>query len=136
MILAEALPDPNSYTAIGWLVVSLAAVISIVNRGWDLVIKFRGKEPQPPNSMLESDHRALKERVKLLEDWRKALTLKMDTDKQEILDAGSNREIALRSEIQVVAGRLDNLNSTVQNIPGEFMALLANAKNILGKGGN
>jgi hypothetical protein len=131
MMLAE-LPDPNSFSSIGWVVVILAAIAYGLNQGWELINRFRGDSPHPPNSQLESDHRALKSRVKSLEEWKDGLIKKLEEDKQEILDAGQKRETNLRGEIQIVATGLSDLQKMVATIPAEFFAMLANAKNLLG----
>lgn len=132
MILAETLPDPNHYASIGWLLVSIAAIAYGANHIWELVNRMRGEPPHPPNSLLEADHRALKHRVKNLEEWRDGLAQKLDRDKREILDAGDRREIKITTELDELRRAQAQTNRTVAAIPNEFMALLANAKNILG----
>lgn len=47
MMLAETLPDPSGYAGLGWLIVGLAAVIAIINQGWDFIAKVTGKDKQP-----------------------------------------------------------------------------------------
>jgi hypothetical protein len=87
---------------------------------------------QPPASDLEAMQVDLKRRVKALEEWRLLILAKMDADKREILEAGEKREIKLTNELRNATGRIDDLQKTVANLPAEFLALLANARNILG----
>jgi hypothetical protein len=110
MMLADSLPDPNSYTAIGWWCVIGAVVVGALllgaNQLWDMVDRARGKAPHPPNSQLESDARDIKRRVKILEEWRDTLMdkigEKLEADKQEILTAGEKREEKLSEDIKDV----------------------------------
>jgi len=134
MMLAETLPDPNSYASIGWWCVIAAALAFGINQIWELVNRTRGEAPHPPNSQLEADHRALKARVKILEDWKESLIRKMDSDKTEILEAGERREQTLKTEIQSVATRVSSLQDRISDMPAEIVALFSNAKNVLGGG--
>lgn len=97
--------------------------------------RVRGKAPEPPNGQLQSQHHDLSRRVKNLEDWRDGLIRKLDEDKNEIIAAGERREKTLKGEMHFLSSRVDGLQGTVAQIPNEFMALLANAKNILNQGG-
>jgi hypothetical protein len=97
--------------------------------------RVRGKEPQPPNGQLESDQKDLKRRVKNLEDWRDNILAKLESDKREIIAAGEKRESKLSAEITAAGDRIDALQAAVAGIPGEIMALLANARNLLGTNG-
>lgn len=51
MLFAEVLPDPNHYSSIGWLIVSLAGIAVAANSILKLVDRFTGKgreiTPQP-----------------------------------------------------------------------------------------
>jgi len=98
--------------------------------------RVRGKSPEPPNRQLEAGQFELNRRVIVLEEWKDGLLQKLDADKSEIIAAGERREEKLSAEISGVAVRVDGLQSALTNIPGELMALLANAKNVLGRGPN
>jgi len=94
------------------------------------IARMRGQPPHPPNSQLESDQRDLKRRVKLLEDRMDSLFTKLDQDKNEILVAGQNRETYLGGKIGEINDRVDGVQTRLGEIPGEFMAMLVNAKNL------
>ena len=47
MMLAETLPDPNSFASIGWVVVILAAIAFGANSVLDLVSRMRGDNNKP-----------------------------------------------------------------------------------------
>lgn len=135
MILAETLPDPNGYAALGWLIVGLAALIAIINQGWDFVAKVSGKDknplPQPlsvsgtppGNSELQMSVKQLNARVKVLEQWRSDLINKMDEDKTEILAAGEERARRIYTHVEDVRKEIDG---KIHNLPNELVALLKN----------
>ena len=99
------------------------------------VQRLRGKPPQPSNRQLETSQEELDRRVTALEEWKDGLLQKLDDDKAELLAAGGRREEKLSAEIAALATRVDGMQRALANIPGEFMTLLANAKNVLGQGG-
>ncbi|MDR3457723.1 MAG: hypothetical protein P4N60_09780 [Verrucomicrobiae bacterium] len=131
MLLAEIsnFSPPEQFAA--WLACAAFSLwfLLLVDK---VIQRLRGKSPQPPNSQLDSDQRDIKRRVTVLEEWKDGLMQKLDADKTEIMAAGQQREQNLRGEIKSVAGELHDLQSTVANLPNEFMALLANARNVLG----
>jgi hypothetical protein len=126
------LPAPESYSAIGWVCVIGAALAFGMNQILELVNRARGKAPSPPNAQLESEQREIKRRVKVLEDWKDSLIQKLDADKDEIIRAGEAREKILSSQIRDMGRRIDTVQGDILNLPNEFMALLANARNIMG----
>jgi hypothetical protein len=98
--------------------------------------RLRGKAPQPPNRQLAAGQLEINRRVIALEEWKDGLLQKLDADKSELLAAGERREEKLSAEISGVATRVDGLQAALTNIPGEIMALLANARNVLGRSPN
>ncbi|HEV2692355.1 MAG TPA: hypothetical protein VG347_05615 [Verrucomicrobiae bacterium] len=98
--------------------------------------RLRGKTPQPPNRQLAAGQVDLHRRVTVLEEWKDNLLQKLDADKTELLAAGERREEKLSAEISGVATRVDRLQSALANIPGELMALLANARHVLSRSPN
>jgi len=98
--------------------------------------RLRGKAPEPPNRQLEAGQLDLNRRVTVLEEWKDGLLQKLDADKSELIAAGERREEKLSAEISGVAARVDGLQAALTNIPGELMALLANARHVLGSGPN
>jgi len=131
MILAET-PDsfapPAAFAA--WLACAAFTVwfLLLVDKA---VQRLRGKAPQPPNNLLAAGQKDLDRRVTVLEEWKDGLIQKLDADKSELLAAGERREEKLSGEISEVAARVDGLQAALTGIPGEIMALLANAKNAL-----
>lgn len=130
--LATIPDDPYNASAIGWWCVIAAAVAFGINQVWELVNRARGDAPHPPNSQLESDQKDLRRRVKILEEWKDTLIEKLDADKTEIMAAGALRETNLTNQITAIGTRVDDMQDSLAKIPNEFMALLANAKNLLG----
>ena len=130
MILADTLPDPNSYAAIGWVLVILAAITYGLNQGWELVNRFRGAAPEPPNGELKQSIKQLNARMKVLEDWRTQLTTKLESDKQEILDKGEDRARRIYDHMEAVRKELDE---KIGDVPDKVIATLRNAGAI---GGN
>jgi len=136
LLLAEA---PDNFTPPAAIAAWLACAAFTL---WFLLLvdkavqRVRGKAPQPPNSQLEAGQLELGRRVTVLEEWKDGLLQKLDADKSELLAAGGRREEKLSAEISGVAARVDGLQAALANIPGELMALLANAKNVLGRGQN
>lgn len=98
------MPDPNSYAAIGWIIVGLAALVTIINQVLRLVDRLRPEKPQPPlerqfadralievelqkNSVqhgeLYGQFRRLPEQYLTREEWRAAQVVQAD-DRREI----------------------------------------------------
>jgi hypothetical protein len=124
---ADTLPDPNSYAAIGWGCVILAAIAFGLNQGLELVNLARGKAPHPPNAQLEAAVQAVAERVRALEDWKESLMAKLDADKMDVLNAGENRASGLHKHIEddrkEVDRKIDNLPERIINILKQTGAL-------------
>lgn len=123
MILSEALPAPDSYAAIGWVVVILASCAFGFNQVLELVNRARGKAPHPPNSQLEMSIGEIDRRVTVLEEWKDKLAIKMDADKTEILQAGQEREARILLQINTDRGLTDG---KIDRLPERIIAILKN----------
>ncbi len=123
MILSEALPSPDSYTAIGWLCVIIASCAFGFNQVLELVNRARGKAPHPPNAQLEMSIDEIGRRVEALEEWKDQLTEKLERDKQQILDAGENRAVAIHEHIDRDRKELD---AKITNLPESIISMLKN----------
>ncbi len=123
MIFAEALPDPNSYAAIGWFVVIIAAIAFGLNQGLELVGRARGKAQQPPNGELSQNLKQLNHRVRQIEDWRDGLLNKLDDDKEEIKASGEARCQRIEAHVEDVRRELD---AKLSAMPSEIITLLRN----------
>ena len=110
-----------------WLACAAFSIwfLLLVDKG---IQRMRG---EPPASELDAAQNELKRRVKALEEWRAEIIAKLDADKRELLEAGEKREAKLSAEIKTASDRIDGMQKTISEIPGEFMSLLSNARNVL-----
>ena len=115
-MLAETLPDPNSYPSIGWAVVILAALALGGNQIWEIINRMRGDAPEPPNGQLAQSVKQLNARMKILETWRGSLTAKMEEDKNQILAAGEHRAEKIHDRINDVLSAVSELRGTVNEM--------------------
>lgn len=99
-MMAEVLPDPSSFSSIGWVIVILAALAFGVNAVLDLVARMRGDSPEPPNAQIQQSVKQLNARVKVLEEWRERIIAKLESDKMEMLEAGENRASRIHEHIE------------------------------------
>ncbi len=123
MIIAETLPSPDSYTAIGWLCVIIASCAFGFNQVLELVNQARGKAPHPPNAQLEMSIDEIGRRVEALEEWKDQLTLKLEGDKQEILAAGEKRAVDIHAHIERDRKELD---VKITSLPESIISILKN----------
>jgi hypothetical protein len=102
--MSEVLPDPNKFSSLGWWIVSgsivLGAALFGVNQLMELVARWRGDAPEPPNAQLQQSVKALNARVRQLEEWREKLIAKMEEDKLEMLQAGEERASRIHQHIE------------------------------------
>lgn len=123
IMLLEALPDPGSYPAVGWLVVTIAGLSVSVNH----ILKFvdRFKEQPPPASTYTTkaycervhndESRRINELRVALVDAERARTEQRGEISSDI--AGLREEV--RNDIQRLHDRMDRL-------PSQLVALLKN----------
>ena len=122
-MLAETLPSPDSYSAIGWLCVILATLAFGVNQLLELVARARGKAPHPPNAQLSAAQEALETRVAALEQWKDELISKMDADKTAVILAGEQRASRIHEHIEKDRTAMEQ---KIENMPERIIAILRN----------
>ena len=83
---------PNSYEAIGWLVVGLASLCVAVNQIDDFFERRKPRVGFPPVEQLENSQHALAERVEHLEDDISDLRHEMREDREAQSKSASIRE--------------------------------------------
>jgi len=114
------MPDPNTYSALGWLVVCLAALFHIVNQGKNFFAGFK-EQPAPATTY------ATKEEVKLLKTEIKERFTEVDrelgtirdqlrADHASILAAGEQRASKIHDRIDDVLGAVSELRGAVGQI--------------------
>jgi hypothetical protein len=107
-MISQALPDPNSFAAVGWLLLTLASLAVAVVQVLKLVDRARGKAPNPPNEQLESGRRELERRVTNVE----VEVCKLRTD------LGHEREFqeaSARSRSDKIYAKIDELRVEMTN---------------------
>lgn len=111
-LFAQALPDPNSYTAIGWVLVVLFVI-----GGGVLIIQqiFRKDPPLHKEYVTRQEHSELKQRVEQMadkiDDNFRALDQKRSVSIAGLHHDLANRTDAVRKEIKTDVGGLhDRLN--------------------------
>lgn len=122
-MIGETLPDPNSYAAIGWLMVIVASAAFGANQLLELVRRARGKEQHPPNGELNTNLKQLNIRVRQLEDWRNELARKLEEDKQVVLQAGEERAVRIHEHIERDRQHIDD---RLDSMPDRIIATLKN----------
>jgi hypothetical protein len=129
---------PNSYEAIGWLVVGLASLCVAVNQIDDFFERRKPRVGFPPVEQLENSQNALTERVENLEDDLSDLRYEMKEDREAQLKSASIRAAGLYKKIDEVRAELSaNLETVRQELaanqralPNEIVTLLKNTNAI------
>lgn len=70
-MIAEILPDPNSFSSFGWVCVILVSIAAGVNQILKLIDRFKHKEPHPPYAAQFASKNSVNEafqRIRALED--------------------------------------------------------------------
>ena len=122
-ILANTLPDPSNYAALGWGCVILATLAFGANQILELVNRARGKAPHPPNAQLQEALAAVAERVLALENWKEELITKLDQDKTAVIKAGEDRASKIHEHIE--ADRRD-MEKKIDRLPESIISILRN----------
>lgn len=121
------MPDPNSYASIGWVVVSLGALMLIVERG---VALFKHFGSSPPAGELAITNAQLAERLAQLEEQRE-LDLRTGSERRQKIYAElkSQREDFQR-ETKAIYERIERTEKTfheaIRHLPNEIIATLRN----------
>lgn len=129
-----ALPDPNSFASIGWLVVCLAGLIAIINGALSLVDRFKVTPPPAETYATKVEVATLRGELSADVD---SLEAKLDDlrsqavrDKGELMTAGEQRASRIHQRIEDsmgdVNGRIDNMEKELREMPHQMVALLKN----------
>ena len=129
---------PNSYEAIGWLVVGLASLCVAVNQIDDFFERRKPRVGFPPVEQLENSQNALTERVADLEDDLSDLRREMKEDRESQAKSASIRAAGLYKKIDEVRAELSANIETVRQeltesqrcLPNEIVTLLKNTNAI------
>lgn len=129
---------PNSYEAIGWLVVGLASLCVAVNQIDDFFERRKPRAGFPPVEQLESSQNALTERVANLEDDLSDLRREMKEDRESQAKSASIRAAGLYKKIDEVRAELSanletarkELAENQRSLPNEIVTLLKNTNAI------
>ncbi len=121
------MPDPSSYQAIGWLIVSLGALALLLNQGMSLIRGFRG---EPPAESLKLIADGLVQRIEELEEQRTD-DLERASQRRQLIYAEfkHQREDFLREikdVYKVIEQDKKEINSVLRNLPNEVIATLRN----------
>lgn len=126
LIIAEAMPDPSSYSALGWLLVSGAALLAIFNQGASAIDRFRTKEPNPPlhkEYATREQHNELSEAVRDMgEAMSSSFAAAAEASRQsrekiyvELRRLGEQQAAAC-AEAKLTRSRLENIDAKVDRI--------------------
>lgn len=120
---ASALPDPNSYSAIGWLVVGLAALVGMGNQADAWLARHRSK---PPAGELHIANSNLAERVERLETKDEHRARELSETCKALINEGDERRRALYQKLEElrkeVKTDLKGLEDMVHKIGSENQA--------------
>lgn len=90
------LPEPNSAASIGWLILSLAALIAAGNQFHDFFNRLRSK---PPAGELQVAAAGLQERVKNLEENYDEISAQLASTRTALMADNDERRRAIYSKI-------------------------------------
>lgn len=116
--LLAQLPDPNSYTAIGWFIVIGVAVIAGVNQAAALVARFKEK-PSPPETYVtkvecRAVHTAQDQRIQKLDCEVAAIRAEFKEAVLEISRVQEARAVALHNRINDVLAAVSEVKGKVE----------------------
>jgi hypothetical protein len=96
--LAESakLPEPASYNAVGWLVVSGAALLAALNQGDDFIARRKGK---PPTGELQIASDAITLRVRKLEENYSSIREELAATRETIISEGDDRRMSIDTKL-------------------------------------
>jgi hypothetical protein len=129
---------PDSYQAIGWLVVGLASLCVAVNQIDDFFERRKPRQGFPPVEQLENSQHALAERVENLEEAISDIRREMKEDYEAQAKSASIRVAGLykrmdevRSELSANLERVrQDLTESQRSLPNEIVTLLKNTNAI------
>jgi hypothetical protein len=129
---------PNSYQAIGWLVVALASLCVAINQVDDFFERRKPRVGFPPVEQLENSQQALAERVQNLERALADIRHELKEDREAQSRTASIRAAGIYKKIDDVRAQLSaNLETVRQeladnqrHLPNEIVTLLKNTNAI------
>lgn len=128
-LLAE-LPDPQSASGIGWIVLSLAALAVALNQISDLLGRWVGKkEAQPtelagqPIEVRGSPEYARREELAAVVARQDRLEAKLDAAIERLAESGEDRARRLHARLDAVLAAVGQSNAAVSRIEGEIKRL-------------
>ena len=132
------MPTPDSYEAIGWLVVGLASLCVAINQIDDFFERRKPKAGFPPVEQLENSHEALAERVDKLEEAMTDIRREMREDREAQAKSASASAAGIYKKIDEVRAELSANLETVRHelaenqrsLPNEIVTLLKNTNAI------
>ncbi len=132
------MPTPDSYQAIGWLVVGLASLCVAINQIDDFFERRKPKAGFPPVEQLENSQEALSQRVDKLEEAMADIRREMKEDREAEAKSASARTAGIYRKIDEVRAELSanletvrhELTENQRSLPNEIVTLLKNTNAI------
>lgn len=123
VILAEALPEPASAPAVGWLLLTVAAGAVAINQVSDLIAKFRKKEPAgteilgQPLEVRPSPEYARREELNAVASRVSHLEAKFDEAVQTLSEQGEDRARRLHARMDTILEAVAEVRGELKRIP-------------------
>ena len=129
---------PDSYAAIGWLVVGLASLCVAINQIDDFFERRKAKPGFPPVEQLENSQKALAQRVDGLEAGLADARREMKEDREALARSASARAAGIYKKVDEVRSELSanletvrhELTQNQRSLPNEIVTLLKNTNAI------
>ncbi len=129
---------PDSYAAIGWLVVGLASLCVAINQIDDFFERRKAKPGFPPVEQLENSQNALAQRVDGLEAGLADARREMKEDREALARSASARAAGIYKKVDEVRSELSanletvrhELTENQRSLPNEIVTLLKNTNAI------
>jgi hypothetical protein len=130
--------SPDSYQAIGWLIVGLASLCVAINQIDDFFERRKAKPGFPPAEQLESSRLALERRVERLEEAMGEIRREMKEDREAQAKLASVRAAGIYKKVDEVRAELSanlelvrhELSESQRSLPNEIVTLLKNTNAI------
>jgi len=129
---------PDSYAAIGWLVVGLASLCVAINQIDDFFERRKVKPGFPPVEQLENSQNALAQRVDGLEAGLADVRREMKEDREALARSASARAAGIYKKVDEVRSEFSanletvrhELTENQRSLPNEIVTLLKNTNAI------
>lgn len=140
--LAQSLPEPNSYAALGWLVVGLTCLLLTARAIVGLKKDLRDEPAHPPNPALHVAHQelhtrhgALEQRVGGIEKSVTILRKEQQDQTDHLTELADQRAKDIYDHIDGVrrelTGDIKSVEAKMGQVPAEVVALLKHTKGLL-----